>query len=522
MGTATAAAKAPQTSAAQQKAIDGKALTQHAPLLPSNRALLRLQRQCSCGGTCEECKKSSQNIQRLSISPVNDPLEREADRVADKVMRQPAAPVSVSAAPAVVSSAPNLTPQAEAQVNSVLASPGRPLDTGLRTDMEGRFGADFGGVRIHTDAAASESARSVDAVAYTVGHNIVYGSTADVSTSPTGTRLLAHELAHVVQQGSAPRALQRTNDSSAGVSETGQPSDGVGAGASATPHSVSLAVTHEFRVAAVSFLSCAGCNPFTDDGNNGVAPPSTEPSSKYRQKHFFDVSVSTLDGRKISSSAIRSQGNDVTVSHYCGQGRKAVILSYTTSGIQRITDPHHGEGVVLESQMGSRVGVSVPATLPGAPCGPLGNNSGVPPIGNSFKMWLFADGTRGSEFVSGSLYPSHNLYENRTLKTFSGAPVHPRINFAEWATSVFPFNLTAAEIGLRALRFSCCHPVLSHVYCPTFCSGGDDGRSVVDVFSLTDLSYCAAYGLTLNKTGCPPACGDMGSTCTPLSGPANP
>jgi LysM repeat protein len=88
-------------------------------------------------------------------------------------------------------------------VHEVLRSPGRPLDSGTGTAMGAAFGFDFGRVRIHDDTRASESARAVDAVAYTVGSHVVLGGAA------SGQRVLAHELAHVVQQrgGSAPGPL---------------------------------------------------------------------------------------------------------------------------------------------------------------------------------------------------------------------------------------------------------------------------------------------------------------------------
>src|SRR5579862_1285961 len=81
---------------------------------------------------------------------------------------------------------------------------GQPLDGGLKSDMEGRFGADFSGVRVHTDGQAAASASAVNAHAYTVGNDIVFGSGRYDPGSPTGQRTLAHELTHVVQQRSGP------------------------------------------------------------------------------------------------------------------------------------------------------------------------------------------------------------------------------------------------------------------------------------------------------------------------------
>ena len=81
---------------------------------------------------------------------------------------------------------------------------GEPLEPGLRVEMESRLGADFGGVRVHRDAEASESAKSVDAHAYTVGNDVVFRSDRWDPSSTEGKRTLAHELTHVVQQSSGP------------------------------------------------------------------------------------------------------------------------------------------------------------------------------------------------------------------------------------------------------------------------------------------------------------------------------
>ncbi|MFT7838801.1 DUF4157 domain-containing protein [Saccharothrix sp. BKS2] len=92
----------------------------------------------------------------------------------------------------------------ESSVHDVVNSAGSPLDAGVREDMEARFGQDFGDVRVHTDGAAHESARSVDAQAYTVGSNIVFQRDKYDPSSDAGQHVLAHELTHVVQQRSGP------------------------------------------------------------------------------------------------------------------------------------------------------------------------------------------------------------------------------------------------------------------------------------------------------------------------------
>jgi hypothetical protein len=82
---------------------------------------------------------------------------------------------------------------------ALIAGPGEPLEPPLRTDFESRFGADFSGVRIHRDGRAAASARALRANAYAVGQHIAFDSGRYQPRAPAGRRLLAHELAHVVQ-----------------------------------------------------------------------------------------------------------------------------------------------------------------------------------------------------------------------------------------------------------------------------------------------------------------------------------
>ena len=89
-------------------------------------------------------------------------------------------------------------------VHDVISSGGRPLDAGVRGEMEGRLGHDFSDVRVHDDGAAHESAKAVNAHAYTVGSNVVFQRDKYDPGSDAGKVMLAHELTHVVQQRSGP------------------------------------------------------------------------------------------------------------------------------------------------------------------------------------------------------------------------------------------------------------------------------------------------------------------------------
>lgn len=103
------------------------------------------------------------------------------------------------------SSTAALVEEERSPVHDVVRSGGgSPLHADVRSDMEGRFGQDFGDVRVHTDGAAHESAKSVNAQAYTVGSNIVFQRDKYDPTSDSGKHMLAHELTHVVQQRNGP------------------------------------------------------------------------------------------------------------------------------------------------------------------------------------------------------------------------------------------------------------------------------------------------------------------------------
>jgi hypothetical protein len=112
-------------------------------------------------------------------------------------------------------------PASASGVREAVHDSGRPLDPRTRGYMESRFGVDFGNVRVHTDDRAAQSARQINARAYTVGSDIVFSSGKYAPETSSGRKLLAHELTHVVQQSpgaarkaagvsASPRRVQRS------------------------------------------------------------------------------------------------------------------------------------------------------------------------------------------------------------------------------------------------------------------------------------------------------------------------
>lgn len=182
-----------------------------APLYMLDRPAIRL------GG--EKGGRAAAGAQfKLTVGRPGDAYEQEADRVADQVMRAPGPRVQRSCscggscpkcAAEHAEEAPGLVQTKRAEGAGTGAAPhaevahgssGRPLDAGAREFMESRFGRDFGHVRVHTDGAAEESARALDARAFTLGSDVFFAAGEYRPGAEDGRRLIAHELTHVLQQ----------------------------------------------------------------------------------------------------------------------------------------------------------------------------------------------------------------------------------------------------------------------------------------------------------------------------------
>ncbi|MBS1133304.1 MAG: hypothetical protein H6R02_445, partial [Burkholderiaceae bacterium] len=124
--------------------------------------------------------------------------ERAADRLADQVSAGHAAQGSALSTQRMGDNSADRK-SVPASVQRTLARRGAPLEPALRNDMENRFGHNFADVRVHADASAAQSAKDVSANAYTVGSQIVFAQNQYAPKSVRGRRLIAHELAHVVQ-----------------------------------------------------------------------------------------------------------------------------------------------------------------------------------------------------------------------------------------------------------------------------------------------------------------------------------
>ena len=204
------------------------------------------QRQSLSNQTVQRLLRSRAIQAKLAVNkPPGDQYEQEADRVAEQVMRMPDPATATEGADAsgrargahlqrmcseceeelhrqpmeeetlqakeVAGRTPEVMPGVASQIDSMRGG-GQPLPESVRAFFEPHFGHDFSQVRVHRDADAAASALAVNARAYTVGRDVMFGAGQYAPEMTAGRRLLAHELTHVVQQNQSshsPPAVQR-------------------------------------------------------------------------------------------------------------------------------------------------------------------------------------------------------------------------------------------------------------------------------------------------------------------------
>jgi hypothetical protein len=253
---------------------------------------------------------------KLSVNTPGDVYEQEADRVAEQVMRMPADSAALtvvaareqqvqrcsgcghgSPAPGQATcsacaaqqervqakespgAAPSLAPAVESQIGA-LRGGGSPLDGTARSWLEPRFGHDFSQVRVHTDQRAADTAQQIGARAFTLGSDIAFGPGEYQPGSDAGRKLLAHELTHVIQQGSdrvQPLLVQRAcgiedleeeEEPGSGIVVVDQLPSGAAAGGEEAAPVAEVAAAEEPAAAANEMIEEEEANP----------PPVTTPT----------------------------------------------------------------------------------------------------------------------------------------------------------------------------------------------------------------------------------------------------
>lgn len=221
-----------------------------------------------------------------------------------------------------------LAPEEEADAGAAARSPvlevvgqggGQPLEPGLRGEMESSMGADFGDVRIHTDAHASDSARSVRANAYTVGQDVVFRSDRWAPDTAEGKRTLAHELTHVVQQSAGPVA---GTEAPGGIRQS-DPADEFEQGSDATadavmagvrPSSVAGGTTtasaqrqpaeEELEQLQASYVKRQDDDEKPEEAKKGVAKAGTELAERLRPEDKAKIQAGAIDPLRFLLPAV--------------------------------------------------------------------------------------------------------------------------------------------------------------------------------------------------------------------------
>ncbi len=228
-----------ETTRQTERRHDGEARTGDSLAHPVAHPLLTMQQHAG-NQAVQHLLRDGPIQAKLSISQPGDPSEREADQVAERIMRTPdATNAHLAVGPALSqvqrkcscaesdtecedckmkgNASPlrrktQATPAAKSDVPAVvrdaLSAPGEPLGERTRSFMESRLGHDFRNVRVSSDERSARAAEAIQAKAFTLGNRIVFSRNEYSPTTTSGLGLIAHELAHTVQQGSSAPALQ--------------------------------------------------------------------------------------------------------------------------------------------------------------------------------------------------------------------------------------------------------------------------------------------------------------------------
>jgi hypothetical protein len=314
---------------------------------------------------------------------------------------------------------------------------GRVLDAGICTDMGQRFGHDFSNVRVHTGERAAASAHSLGALAYTHGNDIAFAAGRYAPASAGGRRLLAHELAHVVQQhGKAPRVQAKEaervlGDVSERLADTAV--EAIMQGGVATPASGRRIDASAATVSWIDARSPAGT--FVDD----PAPPAIanmaylKSRKDYRFANLLHAWCHTPDGIHIGSYGFADDSGLYNGSSFLGI--QAVAYS-----AQRKSSPFNEggiEGAEFEQLAGSRTvspgvigGAVGSAVAKGALlsnripyplkwAGQVGRAAGTavanqlmnfPPIWTRIRLRIKANGERNCTMLERSTFPCYDMY----------------------------------------------------------------------------------------------------------------
>ncbi|HEY6352711.1 MAG TPA: DUF4157 domain-containing protein [Candidatus Angelobacter sp.] len=282
---------------------------------------------CTCaagGGMCEECQHKRQGVVAREADVVNSATSATLQRKCScgttgscgggstALNEEQTHTASIGPIQRSATGPPQLSDPMP-MVDRALQSPGSQLDSVTQDFMESRFRHDFGSVQIHTDDSAARSAEAINARAYTAGNHVVFGRSQYSPDSQAGRHLLAHELTHVLQQGSgkARPSLQRQNLPAKG---SGSPPEGAPSGETDVPSHTAAGKSGD-----PSSPSSPVC-PHTPTGLGAVAPsppcvkkPTRDIGFTGRHYHFCnDSDVLAAETPASIAVFVGKQASDAT------------------------------------------------------------------------------------------------------------------------------------------------------------------------------------------------------------------
>lgn len=366
---------------------------------------LLLQRKCSCGthtpggGECTECARKR--------------LQRKPDGAAAR----PAIPPSV---------------------HEVLRAPGQALDAAARGYFERGFGRDFSRVRIHADERAAESARAVDARAYTVGQDVVFGRGQFAPATTAGRQLIAHELAHVLQQrGAGSRAgapLAVGDPASAAEAEADRAAADIVAGRK--PQVGSGEPQRLARVPCSPAATCASGTVAGSSADFSVSESTREAGPRARRKRMTPA----------RATATGHSGRARQLEHFLSAqapGRLAII-----QGIFIDADMSPGTAAFTQD-CATWIGESLPTGAP-TPPGMVGATKKCVFVPGHLNREALTFNTTASATIGGM---SRERWRIDTLQTLIHETEHPRFEAAT-AGQPRPAGVTSATCTRNAVEFS--------------------------------------------------------------------
>ena len=222
---------------------------------------------CACGGSCPRCAGDARLFGKTLGAP-NGTHEQQADQVASRILRMDSGALLRAGAGDRARSEASVGATLSSDIECVdrrLGDAGVPLSATQRAFFEPRLGADLSAVRVHTNRQAAAISQSIGAEAFTIGRHIVFGDEQYRPGASAGRELLAHELAHVVQQGAVPLSRHSPlNEVGArpALQSTGQP----------------MVMRRTLRTARINFL-CGGPDPLLRSPPSGFMHLNTGETS---------------------------------------------------------------------------------------------------------------------------------------------------------------------------------------------------------------------------------------------------